>query len=363
MAPETKRLHWSQRIALARHNLHSAHRSGDYHFFKSLQAAEFVAGINHVAAFLDQVGDDGDFVASAIDNLSAGLAYTYQDAFMHVYNNLKSNLQDDFDRSVVKSRLYSDITQQKNVVDMAIDKMVSSVTDLIQQQPEQAQELATSVWITGTTIVADCFQDSLNQMDTLDQKMDDLERLERSWNTVKSAVVSSVTGLKCVFNLMDPSSQLDQPRTPVSSNRSSSIANASGAVFRRLSVVFNPSSSSSQSHTPPVSPNTNLAVSIPAYLTMHPSPSTAPVYRTPDYLRGTSQRCPTAVTAGPRFEKHKLDTISPTPALDIANPFDTSVAPAERVSIEPIEEVGPTEVVPVPLSWLETGQRVGQVVV
>ncbi|KAG2168387.1 hypothetical protein JADG_008126 [Aureobasidium aubasidani] len=42
-------LHWQQRIALVRHNLHAAHRSGDFTFFKTLQAQALFDNTNHVA--------------------------------------------------------------------------------------------------------------------------------------------------------------------------------------------------------------------------------------------------------------------------------------------------------------------------
>ena len=76
-----KQLHWTQRVALVRHNLHAARRSGDFHFFKTLQANGFVDGTNHVATLSEELGDEADVVLASMDNLNAGLAYLYQDAF------------------------------------------------------------------------------------------------------------------------------------------------------------------------------------------------------------------------------------------------------------------------------------------
>jgi hypothetical protein len=77
---DTKRyLHWTQRIALVRSSLHSASRSGDFTFFKSLQAAGMVEGTNHVAILSAEMGGEIDILLAAMDNLNAGLAYVHQD--------------------------------------------------------------------------------------------------------------------------------------------------------------------------------------------------------------------------------------------------------------------------------------------
>lgn len=45
MAIDTERkLHWTQRIALVCHNLHAARRTGDFTFFKTLQAHALIEG-------------------------------------------------------------------------------------------------------------------------------------------------------------------------------------------------------------------------------------------------------------------------------------------------------------------------------
>ena len=71
-------------MALVRHNLHAAARSGNFHFFKTLQANDFMEDTNHVAILSEELGDDADILLTAMDNLNAGLAYFYQDAFKNV---------------------------------------------------------------------------------------------------------------------------------------------------------------------------------------------------------------------------------------------------------------------------------------
>ena len=309
-------------MALVRHNLHAASRSGEFGFFKTLQAAGFMEGTNHVASLSAELGDDADIVLAAMDNLNAGLAYIHQDAFKNVYENLKNNMRDD-NKEADKSKLYVDITMQKNMADMAIDKMTSSALALMQQQPPHVQDLAANVWITGATIVADCIEIALKEIDALETKLDDFIRLDESWNTVKASVVCAVTGLKGVFRLMDPT--LDG--SPKSSPRNSSIASASGAMFRRLSNAFvgpPTSRSSSIASVPPGLFNTNTG-------TGSVSSMNFPVYRTPNYVRNSvSNGCPTSLPSSgglSDFQHHKLSAIPPTPGGtpdDQRDPFDTS---------------------------------------
>ena len=326
----TTKLHWTQRIALVRHNLHASSRSGDFGFFRALQAAGFVEGTNHVATLSAELGDEGDIVLAAMDNLNAGLAYVHQDAFKNVYENLKNNVRAVNNTGIHKSKLYVDITMQKNIADMAIDKFTSSALALINQQPEKAQDLAANVWITGTTMIADSIEVALKEMDLLEYKLDDFIRLEESWNSVKGSVVCAVTGLKGVFRLMDPNTSPAESQK--SSPRNSSIASASGAVFRRLSNAFAANSNTSRSSSiasVPSAPVGTWASSVS---------STGPVYRTPNYMRtSVSAGCPTSLpqnsSGGEAFERHRLSTIPPTPAAnnEDPDPFDTSVPPVPEL--------------------------------
>ena len=333
MVPNSQQLHWTQRVALVRHNLHVASRSGDWCFFKTLQAAGFMEGTNHVATLATELGDDADIVTVAMDNLNAGLAYVHEDAFKNVYENLKNNVREEDNKQIDKSKLYVDITMQRNMADMAIDKMASSALALIHQQPEMAQDSAANVWITGSTIVADCMEVALKQMDELEEKLDDFIRLEDGWNTVKASVVCAVMGLKGVFRLMDLSHTQESPRV---SGRSSSIASASGAVFRRFSSAFvfptaAPSTRSSSIESSNSGTNArNNSVS-----------SMGPVYRTPNYMRkSVSDGCPTSMPPSSNFPgPHKLSMIPPTPAAAEdaeLDPFDSSIPPVPGFPAMPL---------------------------
>lgn len=318
------KLHWTQRIALVRHNLHAASRSRDFNFFKHLQAAALIEGTNHVATLTTELGDDADVVSIALDNLNAGLAYVHQDAFKNVYENSKTGTRDSDDgKDSERSSLYVDITMQKNMADMAIDKMTSSAIALISQQPEKAQEAAANAWIIGTTIVADCLEIALMQMDLLDSKLDDFIRMEESWNTVRASVVCAVTGLKGVFRLMDQSGGQDSQKP---SPRNSSIASAGSAVFRRLSTAFT---------NPPSQHSRNSSVASASATMRAPSISSAgPVYHTPNDVRNSvSAGCPTSLPTHFDFERKKLSMIPPTPAAvdDQADPFDTSIPPVPQM--------------------------------
>ena len=334
MASNTK-LHWAQRVALIRYNLHAASRSGDFSFFKAIQAQGFIEGTNHVAALSAELGDEADILLAALDNLNAGLAYVHQDAFNNVYETLKEHARAE-DGKTDESKLYVDITMQKNMADMAIDKMSSSALALINQQPASVQELTANVWITGTTLVADSMEVALQELDDLENKLDDFIRLEESWSTVKASVVCAVTGLKGVFRLMDPNTSPCESEK--SSPRNSSIVSASGAVFRKLSSAFAGPSTHSRS-----SSISSTMPSVPVGTRANSISSMGPVYRTPNYMRNSvSAGCPTSLPSNvvaSDFEAHKLSMIPPTPAAmadEQPDPFDNSVPPMPQLPIIPL---------------------------
>lgn len=335
MPVTNQHLHWTQRVALIRSSLHSASRSGDFTFFKALQAAGMIDGTNHVAVLSAEMGDDVDVLLAAIDNLNAGLAYVHQDAFQKVYEGLKFSMKEEGDGEATheskKAKLYVDITMQRNVADMAIDKMINSAVALINTQSEAFQEAAANVWITGSTIVADCIEVSLKEMLSLDTKMTDFIRIEESFNTVKASTISAVTGLKGVFWLMDTShpSSPTEPKSP-SAPRSASIASAGAGMLRRLSTAFAPSvaSSSTSRSSSIVSQNAVNQQALRANSVSSASAAT-PVYRTPNYVRNSiSAGCPTSMPSNFEAFRRNLSTIPPTPAQDDdKDPFDTSEAP------------------------------------
>ncbi|EME76933.1 uncharacterized protein MYCFIDRAFT_85335 [Pseudocercospora fijiensis CIRAD86] len=323
---QTKQLHWTQRIALVRHNLHAASRSGDFTFFKTLQATGLMEGTNHFATLAELMGDDADVVMAAMDNLNGGLAYIHQDAFQKVYDNLRNATRDD-DKQAEKSKLYVDISQQKQMTEMAIDKLCNSAVALIHQQAPNVRDQVANVFITGVTLVADCVEVVIQQLDLMDNKMDDFIRLEESWNIVKASIIAATAGLKGVFYMLDTNDQ--QGEKP---QRSSSIASAGSGVFRRLSTVFTsaaPASSRSSSIASAGAPQSRGSIG---------GGSSAPVYRTPTYVRNSvSAGCPTSIPSAinnsafsSNFEAHKLSTIPPTPA------FDEDLDPFDKVDMPPV---------------------------
>lgn len=328
MTTNSKQLNWNQRVALVRHNLHAASRSGNFHFFKTLQANSFTEGTNHVASLTEQLGDEADVVLASMDNLNAGLAYLHQDAFNIVYENLKNNKREEEDKEADKSKLYVDITMQKNMADGAIDKITTSALALIQQLPPQSQEAAAAVWITGVTIIANCMEVCLKELNEAEGKMNDFIRLEESWNVVKASVVSSVTAVKGVFRLMDPNiTPTDQQQKHI---RSASIASTGHSMLRRLSNAFaaGPATTSNSSRSSSVASTSALPNGTHARNSS--VSSMGPVYRTPNYVRNSvSNGCPTSLPSGIEFEKHKLSLIPPTPCTpdDQRDPFDDTDAP------------------------------------
>lgn len=333
-----KNLHWTQRVALIRSSLHSASRSGDFTFFKSLQAASMLEGTNHVAVLSAEMGDDVDTLLAAMDNLNAGLAYVHQDAFQKVFDGLKFSMKEEVTFDSKKAQLYVDITMQRNTMAMAIDKMTNSAIALINNQSETFQESAANVWITGATIIADCIEITLKEMMLLESKLTDFIRIEESWNAVKSANVAAVTGLKGVFWLMDTSHSPNPMdfKNPPAAARSSSIASAGAGMFRRLSTAFAPApsagSNTSRSSSVASAGTSSLQQSRANSLSINPMPSpgsSTPEYRTPNYVRNSiSTGCPTSMPSNFEAFRRNLSTIPPTPAQDDdRDPLDTSTAP------------------------------------
>ncbi|OQO07962.1 hypothetical protein B0A48_06754 [Cryoendolithus antarcticus] len=342
------------------------YRSGDFTFFKALQAASMIDGTNHVATLSAELGDDADILLAAMDNLNAGLAYVHQDAFQNVYDGVKGSLaspDDSHDKmETTLAKLYVDITMQRNMADMAINKMSNSAVALINQQPERVQEQIANVWITGLTLIADCVQVSLQRMQTLDSKIDDFIRLEESSSVVKSSIVSAVAGLRGIFSLMDTNSTPESPGSSGNSPRSNSIASAGASVFRRMSNVFAPSVAVSSRSASVASNNSAAHMRNGSVSSLHSNGTQQqPVYRTPNYVRNSvSAGCPTALPAAfaaPKFSEHewgkKLSTIPPTPGTaqeEMLDPFDTRDVP----EVPKVPEL-------VRLVSLEEGKGVGHV--
>jgi hypothetical protein len=330
-----KTLHWQQHIALVRHNLHAAHRSGDFTFFKTLQAQALFDNTDHVATLSATLGDDADSVLSGLDDLNASIAHVHEDAFRNVYNSLKTYLHESHAANGGcddKSMVFVDVQMQKQMADHAIDKATSSAISLIQQQPSSVQDTAAAVWITGTTIIADSIEIVLKHLSGLEDNMYDFIRLEESWDEVKSSVGYSISALKGVFSLMSGDAEPDSP-TVGASSRSSSMT---GNMFRRLSSAF---------VSGPVSGGRSSAGSLPGSRTGSVSGQGHRVRSSSFHLddnarnsfrNSVSFSCPTSLPSGPGWRHTALDTIPPTPATGAigdgeVNPFDTSMPPMPEI--------------------------------
>ncbi|KAF1979824.1 hypothetical protein BU23DRAFT_586367 [Bimuria novae-zelandiae CBS 107.79] len=187
----TLRLHWTQRIALVRHNLRAARRTNDFTFFKTLQAHAIIDGTDHVAILHSLLGDDADSVLLTLDNLNAGVAYVHQDAFIAVYDSTKSAIR--------RSLLPVDVCQQRDMSDHAMDKTANSAVQLIHAKPAHCREAVANACVTGTTIIADAVCVCLNEMEATENNLDDFIRLEYSWNSIQNSVDAAISALRGIF--------------------------------------------------------------------------------------------------------------------------------------------------------------------
>lgn len=310
-----QQLHWTQRIALVRHNLHSARRTNDFTFFKSLQAHALLDGTDHVALLQFSLGDNADSVLSTLDNLNAGIAYVHQDAFKAVYDGAKAamNTGDKTDR---RSLLRVDICQQRDMADLAIDKTTNSAVNLIQAQPIACQDAVANAWMTGTTIIADAVCVCLNEMNQVEHNIDDFILLEYSWNLIQSSVDSAISALRGIFSLMalpNVNNNVIQPihgrNLSVSSassdhggastrSRNSSTASAFSFIKRALS----------HGQIQPPNPKTARTGSM--------SLSISPPEANPRGFRASmSAACPTKMSTFGAHPHTVLTTIPPTPSV------------------------------------------------
>ena len=321
------RLHWEQRVALVRHNLHAARRTNDFTFFKSLQAHALIDGTDHVAILYSSLGDNADSVLSTLDNLNAGIAYVHQDAFKAVYDGAKSSMHSS-DQSLAgrKSMVRVDVCQQRDMADHAIDKTANSAINFIQAQPAHSQDAVANAWITGTTIIADAVSVCLNEMSHLEDNLDDFIRLEYSWNCIQSSVDSAISALRGIFSLMSPSN---------SNTITSATSNSNppqGLFGRHLSVSSNSESehggaASTRSRNSSTASAFSLIkrafnhgqVQYPQMARMGRSSSVAlpvPEANARGFRASMSAACPTRMSTFGDHPHTVLTTIPPTPAIE-----------------------------------------------
>ena len=313
VADATLRLHWTQQVALVRHNLHAARRTNDFTFFKTLQAHTIIDGMDHVATLNAVLGHDADSILSTLDNLNAGIAYVHQDAFKAVYDSAKSAMYKvDNSPSSRRSLLRVDICQQRDMADHAIDKTANSAIQLIHAQPAHCQDAVANAWITGTTIIADAVCVCLNEMEAIEDNFDDFIRFEYSWNSVHSSVDAAISALRGIFSLME--------RSNISNNssRNLSVSSAAGSEGGANSFRSRQSSTASVfgglikrafSTSQPMGPP-SLAVPKSGRLNSLSVPDSSP--------RGLrlsiSAACPTKMSTYTDHPHTLLTTIPPTPA-------------------------------------------------
>jgi len=362
-------LHWTQRLALIRHNLHAARRTGDYSFFKTLQAHAFLEGTDYVATLTNALWDESDNVIATLDNLNAGIAYIHQDAFKNVYDSLKSimanaNAADGTGLTEIEAcaQLRVDVLQQKQAADFAIDRIANSAVALVQLQQPQHQDSVANAWIMGTTIIVDAVKVCLDELDAIERCTHDFIRLEYSWQTVQTSVEAAISALRGIFNLMAPSSTSgdslqQQQEGELVKSRQGSTASAM-SMFRKFSTAVSqslhivPTTSSASSTSGPPTPQTPYRHSRSASSASNvtSSSSSSPSALRTSFAQANPTRMPSNASSGGSFSyglnssavnsnkedvgggggevfmRHQLSPIPPTPAIvdEMVNPFDGS---------------------------------------
>lgn len=315
-----KKLHWTQRVALIRHNLHAASRTGDFTFFKTLQAHRLLEGTDHLAALNAVIGDAADQVLASLDNYNSVMAYVHEDAFKNVYESVKTGVREQSgsydDRRAI---YYVDAAQQKEKAEKAIDKMINSAITMINAQPVNCQEEAANVWIWGTTFVADAMEVCLAQIDAIEVCLDDFIRLENAWSVVQSAVGASIGAIKGIFNLMAPCEAT--PDALQQQHRSEATEGTVRSMLRRMSTAMtsgmNSAAPSRRQSVMSVSSNSNMMP--PVVPLQHGS-----IQSSGPPLRGVGWR--SSALKHSKGPMELMPTIPPTPAAALlnANPFDSS---------------------------------------
>lgn len=332
------RLHWTQCVALVRHNFHSARRTNDFTFFKSLQAHAIIDTTDHVAVLCSTLGDNADGVLSTLDNLNAGIAYVHQDTFKAVYDGAKSSMytsnQSLADR---KSMVRVDICQQRDMADHTIDKTANSAINFIQAQPPESQEAVANAWVTGTTIIADAVSVCLNELSLLEDNLDDFIRLEYSWNCVQSSVDAAISALRGIFTLMAAPN--------VNMNAANNVHPPQCLFGRHLSVSSNSESDSASSRSRKSSAASAFSMIKRAFShgQIQPPPSVRmgragsvaipmPEANSRGFRASMSAACPTKMSLFGEHPHTTLTTIPPTPTPigggnsgGVLSPFKNSI--------------------------------------
>lgn len=295
-----------------RHNLHVASHTGDFTFFKALQAHYLLEGTDHVAKLTAALGDAADSVLASLDNFNSVIAYVHEDAYKNLYEGVKTTARDENDshNNYINRRaiFYVDASSQKEKAEKAIDKMANSAITIIFSQPATAQEEAANAWMVGMTFVADAIEVCLAQINTMEHNLDDFIRLEHSWAKVQSAVSSAINAIKGIFNLMAPNDVPDNGRHA----RSEHVESTVRSMLRRMSsALTSTTSSGAQSRKASSASLSSVASSFNSGSSSHHGSK----------VHSKTKHSGRALSSG---DFDMMPTIPPTPADALTNPFETS---------------------------------------
>lgn len=339
------RLRWNQKLALVRHNLHTASITRDFGFFRCLQATNLVNGVDQFAALSSLLGDDdgsADILILSLDKFNAVMACVHEDAYKHVYDLVNARLAEGFATfDTLKSLYHTEAPCQRQTAGSSIDKMFNAAVDAICQHPEEVRDAAAEVFIVGCTFTAIAMETALNHLDMMQHDLDDSTSLRASWATVQAAVAQSVSGSKGVFKLMGDSSNnspVEGPRRR--HDRSGSVDGYAKSIVRRMSTAFSsplsPSPLSSSSLSSGLS--SSLSSSTDSRKTSSASYASAPSRRgstasfvSPARARTLSNAIvnwgPRPSHCGPTSAMSPIPSTPPTGEARIGvNPFDATFA-------------------------------------
>jgi hypothetical protein len=142
------------------------------------------------------------------------------------------------------ARLRVDISQQSQMSDLTIDKIVASAIGLIGSQEPHMQEPVANVWLAGISIAADAIQACLIALDKFEAASDDMVFLEYTWQGAQTAVAEAASNIKGVMHPDEPgqhsrwSSEQSLYRRGHSSVNSGVSRGSIGSWVKRLSTAW-----------------------------------------------------------------------------------------------------------------------------
>lgn len=318
-----EKLHWLQRVALVRHNLHIASSTGDFTFFKTLQANYFCTEVDHAANLRALLGEDAEIVLANLDKSNAVIGFVHEDSFKKIFDLARASVSRrsiDSRRSGdedARAAFNSSIIDQRRIADSAIDKMVESAISCISQLPLAAQDDAAEIFMTGATFIADAMQICLLKMSSFEHANGDFARHDNTWTHVQLVVGSAVSALKGVFTLMSDGRADNEDTAPSKPLRSSSIDAIARNLLRRLSIS---AVGSTSSHSPAASRRSSITSPVAGGGYLLNSPATKTHHnRSGSAVSTTSTR---ALSCG-TFTR--MPTIPPTPAYNLHSPFGAAL--------------------------------------